>query len=336
MENLSLPPRHRRRMRRIIDAAQVTAASGDRATADAAVLARWLSGEQRGRYAPWLRSGDDPVEFVARLADERRVVLEEGADPVPDELDSAAAAEHEARQIPLRVLETVWVLAALGCFGGMIVLHEEALSLAVLMGGAALSLVLAGATGAWATRRRDRRLLDWAVSRPGQLGRGIPVATPLQKETLGPALLIPLAPAALLGAGVIGIVAGAGVLIWRRTKPVDDPWAEEYWDDAPAAVSPTVAEKLHTAADAVKDTTESTKEKVEEVRDTAKDAAKDAKEKAEENRPAAKAAADDLKDAAKDAGEGVSDKAKGAATSAKNAAEDVKDAAKKATDDDKK
>src|SRR5690606_35751965 len=27
-------------------------------------------------------------------------------------------------------------------------------------------------------------------------------------------------------------VAGAGVLIWRRTQPVDDPWAEEYWDDA--------------------------------------------------------------------------------------------------------
>src|SRR5699024_2263554 len=81
-----------------------------------------------------------------------------------------------------------------------------------------------------------------------------------------------------LGWTLVGTaVAGAGVLIWRRTKPVDDPWAEEYWDDAPAAVSPTVAEKLHTAADAVKDTTESTKEKVEEVRDTAKDAAKDAK-----------------------------------------------------------
>jgi hypothetical protein len=213
MENPSLPPRHRRRMRRIIDAAQVAAASGDRATTDAAVLARWLSGEQRGRYAPWLRSGDDPVEFVARLADERRVVLEEGADPVPDELDSATAAEHAAHQSALRVLETVWVLAALGCFGGMVVMREEALWLAVLMGGAALSLVLAGATGAWATRRRDRRLLDWAVSRPGQLGRGIPVATPLQKETLGPALLIPLAPAALLGAGVLGIVAGAGVLL---------------------------------------------------------------------------------------------------------------------------
>lgn len=29
-----------------------------------------------------------------------------------------------------------------------------------------------------------------------------------------------------------GAVAGAGVLIWRRTQPVDDPWAEEYWDDA--------------------------------------------------------------------------------------------------------
>ncbi|MEE6294873.1 hypothetical protein [Georgenia wangjunii] len=25
--------------------------------------------------------------------------------------------------------------------------------------------------------------------------------------------------------------AGTGYLLWRRTQPVDDPWAEEYWDD---------------------------------------------------------------------------------------------------------
>lgn len=32
-------------------------------------------------------------------------------------------------------------------------------------------------------------------------------------------------------------VAGGGYLLWKRTKPIDDPWAEEYWDDAstPAA-----------------------------------------------------------------------------------------------------
>lgn len=25
--------------------------------------------------------------------------------------------------------------------------------------------------------------------------------------------------------------AVAGILVWRRLQPVDDPWAEEYWDD---------------------------------------------------------------------------------------------------------
>jgi len=25
--------------------------------------------------------------------------------------------------------------------------------------------------------------------------------------------------------------AGTGYLLWRRTQPVDDPWAEEYWED---------------------------------------------------------------------------------------------------------
>src|SRR5690625_4609608 len=48
-----------------------------------------------------------------------------------------------------------------------------------------------------------------------------------------------------LGWVLIGsAVAGAGVLIWRRTQPVDDPWAEEYWDDAvaPAGQQPGVAE----------------------------------------------------------------------------------------------
>src|SRR5690625_2240066 len=57
-----------------------------------------------------------------------------------------------------------------------------------------------------------------------------------------------------------GAVAGAGVLLWRRTQPTDDPWAEEYWDDAPAAVSPTVSEGLTAAAEASKEKAAETKE----------------------------------------------------------------------------
>ena len=84
--------------------------------ADAAVMTAWLSPAQRARYAPSLRAVDDPDAFVERLADERRVVLMEGADPVPGELEDAARAEREARQTPLRVLEGVLLVGALACF----------------------------------------------------------------------------------------------------------------------------------------------------------------------------------------------------------------------------
>ncbi len=71
--------------------------------------------------------------------------------------------------------------------------------------------------------------------------------------------------------------AGTGYLLWRRTQPVDDPWAEEYWEDTtvttpsddasssgqvtavpaatddgePALDAATVAEETETAAGAV-------------------------------------------------------------------------------------
>lgn len=74
-------------------------------------------------------------------------------------------------------------------------------------------------------------------------------------------------------------VAGAGVLIWRRTQPVDDPWAEEYWDDsvAPAVETPAttpaetkpVTEKVQDAAAGAKDKAAGAKDKLAE---TAKDA----------------------------------------------------------------
>lgn len=79
-----------------------------------------------------------------------------------------------------------------------------------------------------------------------------------------------------------GAVAGVGVLIWRRTQPVDDPWAEEYWDDAvaPATDEPSLADKA--------------KDKIEEIKNDAADVAKDASEKVEE-------ITEDIKDAVQDA-----------------------------------
>ncbi|GAA4531136.1 hypothetical protein GCM10023160_33250 [Brachybacterium paraconglomeratum] len=195
----------------------------ERASADALVMTAWLTAAQRAQYAPSLRAGHHTEEFVQHLADERRVVLEEGADPVTDELDSAAQAEQDARQLPLRLVEGVLLLVVLGCFVTTVVLSiraegpgvsgripEQALPLLVTLVVAALLAAIVGKIATW---RRDRILLDWAVSRPGQLGRGLPLRRPLQGESAGPALVQALGPALLVGAGVLAIVAGAAILL---------------------------------------------------------------------------------------------------------------------------
>lgn len=30
---------------------------------------------------------------------------------------------------------------------------------------------------------------------------------------------------------LVGAVAGAGYILWKRSQPIEDPWAEEYWAD---------------------------------------------------------------------------------------------------------
>lgn len=195
----------------------------ERASADALVMTAWLTSAQRSQYASSLRAGNHTEEFLERLADERRVVLEEGADPVADELDSAAQAERDARQLPLRLVEGALLLVVLGCFVVTVVLSirsegtgvssripDQALPLLVTLVVAALLAAIVGKIATW---RRDRILLDWAVSRPGQLGRGLPLHRPLQRESVGPALVQALGPALLVGAGVLAIVAGAAILL---------------------------------------------------------------------------------------------------------------------------
>ncbi|MCD4557899.1 hypothetical protein [Schaalia sp. lx-100] len=43
-----------------------------------------------------------------------------------------------------------------------------------------------------------------------------------------------------------GVVVGAGYLLWKRSQPIEDPWAEEYWADldSESVVPLTEAEKL--------------------------------------------------------------------------------------------
>ncbi|QDB77972.1 hypothetical protein FHE66_06945 [Georgenia sp. 311] len=60
-----------------------------------------------------------------------------------------------------------------------------------------------------------------------------------------------------LGWVLVGTAAaGTGYLLWRRTQPVDDPWAEEYWEDttvttvAEVSTAPAGVEDGEPAADA--------------------------------------------------------------------------------------
>lgn len=214
--------RHAARIRAIANSSQLPE---ERALADSMVMTAWLSAAQRETYAEQLRARPDAEDFVERLAEERRVVLVEGADPVSDELESAAQAEHDARQIPLRILEAALLLGAGACFAVAVLrtefstfaaglssraLPEGALALLIVL---AVCLVAAAIVGTIATRRRDRLLLDWAVSRPGQLGRGLPVRRALQGGSAGPAVLRGLGPAVLVGAGILAICVGAAILL---------------------------------------------------------------------------------------------------------------------------
>lgn len=211
--------KHAARIRAIASSSQLPT---ERARADAIVMTAWLTSAQRDRYAPSLRAEGLGDDFVEHLADERRVVLEEGPDPQDDELESAARAERSARQLPLRALETVLVLGGLGCFATAALRTEygagmsrDALpdGLVPLLVGTVLCLIAAAVVGVVATRRRDHALLDWMVSRPGQVGRGLPLRRPLQGGSVGPALLRGVGPAVLIAAGVIAICVGAAILL---------------------------------------------------------------------------------------------------------------------------
>lgn len=214
-----LPGRAASRLRAL---ARSDALPRERALADATVLTAWLTAAQRARYAPGLRAGDDLDAFVQGLAAERRVVIEEGAEVVEDEIVSAADAEHAARRIPLRILEglllavsavgvlsLVWLGMGLGGEGWAGATRPLLAWAAVTVA----ALLLAALVGTVATRRRDRALLDWACARPGQLGRGIPVRRPLQRLSPAPTILAVLGPTLLIGAALLAVVIGAAILL---------------------------------------------------------------------------------------------------------------------------
>lgn len=194
----------------------------ERAQADAIVLTAWLTPQQRAAYASHLRSGGDLDAFVEVLAQERRVVLEEGAEEVPGELEAAAQAERSARQTPLRWAEGAALVLTAGFLAALITVAVQAgrevlsdpLPAAAMLGATLLCLIGAGVLGAVAARRRDRALLDWAAARGGQLGRGLPLVRPLQTAGIGPRLLTAVLPPVLIGAGILLATVGAGMLVY--------------------------------------------------------------------------------------------------------------------------
>ncbi|MDO5081450.1 hypothetical protein [Buchananella hordeovulneris] len=97
--------------------------------------------------------------------------------------------------------------------------------------------------------------------------------------------------------------AGAGYVAWRRTQPVDDPWAEDYWAESTVVPSDLQA-RAAGAMDAVKAKVGEAKERVADAlkdgRSEAKDAARDVKDAAKDARSEAKDVVRDVKDAAKD------------------------------------
>lgn len=45
-----------------------------------------------------------------------------------------------------------------------------------------------------------------------------------------------------------GVAAGAAYVVWRRSQPVEDPWAEEYWADSEEDDDPAVAVPVEAVA----------------------------------------------------------------------------------------
>lgn len=121
-----------------------------------------------------------------------------------------------------------------------------------------------------------------------------------------------------LGLTVLAAAVGAaGYVLWRRSQPVEDPWAEEYWADLDAKTKEIdfeqeAAEAEERAEQAVadmdlKDPKEAAKHAKESAKETAKDVADDAQAAAEK-------ASDKVKETAEEAAKKVHE----AAEKAKN------------------
>lgn len=115
------------------------------------------------------------------------------------------------------------------------------------------------------------------------------------------------------------VAAGAGYLLWRRTQPIEDPWAEEYWNEAEATSARAVPQhKESPLVEKAKEAAENVKEGAKKAADAVATKAEDMKDKAE-----------DLKDKVTGTGEAAGATGVGAQGNVKvdkDVAKDLKDA----------
>ncbi|WP_368483996.1 hypothetical protein [Schaalia sp. Marseille-Q2122] len=127
----------------------------------------------------------------------------------------------------------------------------------------------------------DGALLDRV--RSARDATAVALTTPTKKARKPRRLLRALGWTAL-GAGV----AGAGYVLWKRSQPIEDPWAEEYWADLESEVDiqemlpESVDEVVDAAADKVEEVKDAAAKKAEELKDAAEDAAEAAADKVDE------------------------------------------------------
>lgn len=198
----------------------------EQAAQDGRTLAGLLTTEQLSRYA-----GSTDREQVARsLAGERAEVLRSRHRLTP------TGEEREALDTPWQpsprsewlrqTWHGVWSAAAvLALLGFLVVFVRPGLGFFLLLFLTFLSIV--GLTGEWVTiARQDRArvdaLLDWATTRPGQLGRGVPGSAPratvsgsldMLTYTVLSALLVPF----LIGVMMVVIIAlvALALFLWK-------------------------------------------------------------------------------------------------------------------------
>lgn len=108
------------------------------------------------------------------------------------------------------------------------------------------------------------------------------------------------------------VAAGTGYLLWRRTQPVDDPWAEEYWEGVDDNQQSVVDKAKAVAASATESVKSAASDAVENIKDAAGKLGDAAEAKAEDVSEDLAAASDNASDALDEAGKALADAADGA------------------------